>query len=66
MDLVKITYHDVTEYEEVEYEKEFLKGLKVGDKVALHWKFAAHLLSEEQAFNLEKYTKRNVDAMKGL
>ena len=22
MDLVKVTYHDVTEYEEVEYEKE--------------------------------------------
>ncbi len=36
MDLVKVTYHDVTEYEEVEYEKE-LSELKPDTVELIGW-----------------------------
>lgn len=61
----KLNYGKITE-KEVQFNKKFSPGLKKGDFVSLHWDFAVEKLTKEQVANLEKYTKRNMDAMNSL
>ena len=43
------------------YMPNMLKDVKIGDVVALHWGFAAIVLSDKQQKNLEKYTLKVLD-----
>jgi hypothetical protein len=47
----------------MEYIQEFLPGLKVKDKIAIHWDFACKILTRREETNLRKYTQNNIDAL---
>ncbi len=49
--------------EYVEYIKDFLPGLKIHDKIAMHWDFACKILTEKEEDNLKRYTKKNIDVL---
>ena len=41
--------------------KAFVRNPKIGDLVSLHWGWVCDLLSKEQVFNLEKWTRYNLN-----
>lgn len=45
---------------EVEYIKELLPNLKEGDVVAIHWEFAAKILTEKEQKQLKHYTEKTI------
>ena len=45
----------------VVYHPDFMPGLKKGDTVALHWGYACMRLTDKQASNLDKYTRKILD-----
>jgi hypothetical protein len=51
------------EVQYIDYVKEFLPGLKVKDKIAIHWDFACKILTEREEKNLREYTQKNIDAL---
>ena len=51
---------------EIVYDRGFIKDLKINDFVSIHWNFAVEKLNQERVENLEKYTRRNIDAMNSL
>ena len=51
---------------EIEFNSKFIPNLKVNDYVSMHWDFAVEKLTKKQIENLEKYTKKNIDAMNSL
>jgi hypothetical protein len=51
------------EIQYIEYNKDFLPGLKVNDIIGVHWDFACKILTKEETSNLMKYTKKNLDAL---
>jgi len=50
----------------VQYDKEFLRNIKINDFVAVHWNYAVDKLTKTQKQNLEKYTIRNINAINSL
>jgi len=48
------------------YSELMLPEIKKGDKVAIHWGYAGHILTKEQKENLKKYTKKVRDVMNTL
>ncbi len=48
---------------EAEYLPQLLPKIKSGDAVALHWNFAAAILTKQQSNNLNNYTKKLLDVM---
>jgi hypothetical protein len=51
---------------EVNYNKEFLPGLKVDDYISMHWNLAIQVLNEKQVESLRKYTEKNIEAVNSL
>jgi hypothetical protein len=56
-----LKFKDEIQY--IEYNKDFLPGLKVNDIVGIHWDFACKILTKEETSNLMKYTKKNLDVL---
>jgi len=52
-----------SEIQYIDYIKELLPRLKVGDNIAIHWDFACKLLNNKEVGNLRKYTQLNIDAL---
>ncbi len=44
----------------VDYNKFFLRSIKLKDTVSLHWNFAVQVISKQQLDNLKKFTKHNL------
>lgn len=61
----RLEYGSLAE-KEVIYKREFIGELNPGDFVSVHWDFAVEKLRKGQVENLEKYTKRNLDAINSL
>ena len=47
----------------VEYNPDFFKNIKVGNKIAIHWDYACKILTENEVENLKKYTQKNIKAL---
>jgi hydrogenase maturation factor len=50
---------------EINWDKEILSSVEIGDWVSFHWNFAIQKLNEENIINLYKYTQNTLDAFYG-
>jgi hydrogenase maturation factor len=50
---------------EINWDKEILPEVKVGNWVSFHWKYAMQVLNEENVINLYKYTQKTLDSLYG-
>lgn len=46
---------------EVEWDKDFIPEIKIGDMVSLHWNQAIEILSQREVKNLKKYTQQTLN-----
>jgi len=44
----------------VDWDKNILPAVNIGDRISFHWKLAIQILSKEDIINLEKYTFQNI------
>ena len=51
------------EIQHVEYNPDFFKNIKIGDKIGIHWDYACKILTKKEETNLKKYTQKNIDAL---
>jgi hypothetical protein len=56
-------YRLITKTEEPRYVPGFVPGMKTGDPIAVHWGLVTKVLTATEVRNLEKWTKRVLDAV---
>jgi len=49
----------------VNWDKNILPSIKIGDWISLHWKYAIQKLNEENIINLHTYTQNTLDSLYG-
>jgi len=50
---------------EINWDKEILPAVKIGDWVSFHWNYAMQILNEENIINLYKYTQNTLNSLYG-